>query len=114
MPVAPRSSAVTSSMEWLPLLGGGYGTTGTAVMEILQQGKLKVIIIFYVKYMKSVINTAGGLCSTLMAHYHKAGVTDFLPIRGGQWGGDLETAIVEIYENKRSSKPDVSSVQHDV
>lgn len=60
--------------------------------------------------MKSVINTAGGLCSTLMAHYHKAGVMNFLPIRGGQ----LETAIVEIYENKRSSKPDVPSVQHDV
>lgn len=29
-------------------------------------------------------------------------------------GGQLETAIVEIYENKRSSKPDVPSVQHDV
>lgn len=34
--------------------------------------------------------------------------------QGGQWGGVLETAIVEIYENKRSSKPDVPSVQHDV
>lgn len=29
-------------------------------------------------------------------------------------GGQLETAIVEMYENKRSSKPDVPSVQHDV
>lgn len=33
--------------------------------------------------MKTVINTADGLYSTLMAHYHKAGVMNFLPIRGG-------------------------------
>lgn len=63
--------------------------------------------------MKSVINTADGLCSTLMAHYHKAGVMNVLPIRGGAVG-QLETAIAEIYEHKRSSKPDVPSVQHDV
>lgn len=64
--------------------------------------------------MKSVINIRSGISGTIKAHYHKAGVMNFLPIRGGQWGGDLETAIAEIYENKRSSKSDVPSVQHNV
>ena len=56
--------------------------------------------------MKSVINTRNGISGTIKAHYHKAGVMNFLPIRGGQWGGDLETAIVVIYENNNFKKYD--------
>lgn len=79
MPVAPRFSAVTSSMEWLPLLGGGYGTTGMAVMEI---------------YEKNVSpQTSDGCVPALTTRYEAMGVTSIIDT-----GHYPMAAVIEYYE----------------
>lgn len=64
MPVAPRFSAVTSSMEWLPLLGGGMER------QARQQWK----------YMRRNVSpqTSDGCIPALTTRYEAMGVTSII------------------------------------